>query len=208
MRVVIVDDHTVVRSGLRTELAGVAHVVGEAGTVREAVAVIPEAAPDVVLLDVHLPDGSGAEVIRRLEGRTDTRYLAFSVSEAPEDVIETVHAGARGYLTKSAGAAELADALTRVAAGDAVFAPRLAGFVLDAFQRTDLDWSAPELATLTDRELETLRLIARGLTYREAAAELVVSPRTIETHVSHVLRKLQLTDRRELERWARERRIT
>lgn len=208
MRVVIVDDHTVVRSGLRTELAGVAHVVGEAGTVREAVAVIPEAAPDVVLLDVHLPDGSGAEVIRRLEGRTDTRYLAFSVSEAPEDVIETVHAGARGYLTKSAGAAELADALTRVAAGDAVFAPRLAGFVLDAFQRTDLDWSAPELTTLTDRELETLRLIARGLTYREAAAELVVSPRTIETHVSHVLRKLQLTDRRELERWARERRIT
>ncbi|QBI19170.1 response regulator transcription factor [Egibacter rhizosphaerae] len=207
MRIVIVDDHQVVRSGLRSELAGSVHVVGEAGSVAEAVEVIARTEPDVVLLDVHLPDGSGADVIGRLGDRTDARFLAFSVSEDPADVIATVHAGARGYLTKSSETGELLAALTRVSGGDAVFAPRLAGFVLDAFQQTDAVASDADLASLTERELATLRVIARGLTYREAAEELVVSPRTVETHVSNVLRKLQLTDRRQLERWARERRL-
>jgi len=206
VRVVLVDDHRLVRSGVRAELGSAVEVVGEAGDVDEAVRVIVDTRPDVVLLDVHLPGGGGAEVIRSVhESLPAVRFLALSVSDAAEDVIGVVRAGARGYVTKAIDGPALTDAITRVAAGDAVFGPRLAGFVLDAFAGDPNVMTAPvvdELDALTAREREVLRLIARGYTYREAANELVLSTRTIETHVSSVLRKLQMSNRRELARWA------
>jgi DNA-binding NarL/FixJ family response regulator len=205
-RVFLVDDHALFRSGVRAELAAWHEIVGEAGDVDEAVAAIPGARPDVVLLDVHLPGGGGVEVLRRLAPH-DARFLALSVSDAPDDVIAVIRAGARGYVTKTIDAAELADAVARVAAGDAVFSPRLAGFVLDAFAGAVAPVADPELDQLTPREREVMRLIARGYTYKEAAGELYLSVKTIETHVSAVLRKLQLSNRHELTRWAADRRI-
>jgi DNA-binding NarL/FixJ family response regulator len=208
VRVVLVDDHQLVRSGVRAELGADVDVVGEAGDVDEAVRVITATKPDVVLLDVHLPGGGGGEVIRSVNAQLPgVRFLALSVSDAAEDVIGVVRAGARGYVTKTIDGATLTDAIVRVAGGDAVFGPRLAGFVLDAFAGGDGDSADDELDQLTPREREVLRLIARGYTYREAAQELVLSDRTIETHVSSVLRKLQLSNRRELARWAAGRRI-
>jgi DNA-binding NarL/FixJ family response regulator len=208
--VVLVDDHRLVRSGVRSELAPDLEVVGEAGSVPEAVEVLRATVPDVVLLDVHLPGGGGAEVVRVLRGELPTvRFLALSVSDAAEDVIGVVRAGARGYVTKAIDGVALSDAVRRVADGDAVFGPRLAGFVLDAFAgstapepRTAAPGADEQLDALTPRERDVLRLIARGYTYREAADDLVLSVRTVETHVSAVLRKLQLSNRRELARWA------
>jgi DNA-binding NarL/FixJ family response regulator len=208
IRVVLVDDHTLVRSGVRSELGGGVEVVGEAGDADEAIAAIRAARPDVVLLDVHLPGGGGLAVLSALADEMPaTRFLALSVSDAPEDVIAVVRAGARGYVTKAITGAELTDAVQRVAAGDAVFSPRLAGFVLDAFSGTTSPETDDELDALTPREREVMRLIARGYTYREAADALVLSVRTIETHVSSVLRKTQLSNRRELARWAASRRL-
>ncbi|MGH8998596.1 MAG: response regulator [Acidimicrobiia bacterium] len=207
-RVFVVDDHPLVRSGIRTELGERISLVGDAADVDSAVATIPAAEPDVVLCDVHLPGGGGAEVIRRvLEQRPATLFLALSVSDAPEDVIAVIRAGARGYLTKSVSGDELAEAIERVAAGDAVFSPRLAGFVLDAFAGAVSLPADPELDQLTAREREVLRLIARGYAYKEVARQLCLSVKTVETHVSSVLRKLQLSSRHELTRWATERRI-
>jgi DNA-binding NarL/FixJ family response regulator len=215
VRVVLVDDHRLVRSGVRAELnsadeGGAVAVVGEAGEVDEALRVINAEKPDVVLLDVHMPGGGGAEVIRGVHATLPAvRFLALSVSDAAEDVIGVVRAGARGYVTKAIDGPALTDAIVRVASGDAVFGPRLAGFVLDAFSG-DGAAAAPadnDLDALTPREREVLRLIARGYTYREAAQELVLSERTIETHVSSVLRKLQLSNRRERARWASSRHI-
>jgi DNA-binding NarL/FixJ family response regulator len=203
VRVVIVDDHQMFRTGVRAELGSAVDIVGEAGDADEAVAVIETTKPDVVLLDVHLPGGSGTEVIRRVAA-SGTRFLALSVSDAAEDVIGVVRAGARGYVTKTISGPELADAIGRVAAGDAVFSPRLAGFVLDAFTGAAPD---PELDSLTQREREVLRLIARGYAYKEIARELVISVKTVESHVSSVLRKLQLTSSRELSRWANARKL-
>jgi DNA-binding NarL/FixJ family response regulator len=215
VRVVLVDDHQLVRSGVRAELDaadvdGSVEVVGEAGEVDEAIRVITTLKPDVVLLDVHMPGGGGAEVIRGVhEGLPAVRFLALSVSDAAEDVIGVVRAGARGYVTKAIDGPALTDAIRRVASGDAVFGPRLAGFVLDAFSGSDAATppAGDDLDALTPREREVLRLIARGYTYREAAQELVQSDRTIETHESTVLRKLQLSNRRELARWASARHI-
>jgi DNA-binding NarL/FixJ family response regulator len=210
-RIVVVDDHSMFRSGVRAELAGSVDIVGEAADVAEAVAVIHRTEPDVVLLDVHLPGGGGVEVLRVVH-ETDPaiRFLALSVSDAAEDVVGVIRGGARGYVTKTLTGPELVEAITRVAAGDAVFSPRLAGFVLDAFagQPGEAPSSGdPDLDQLSPREREVLRLIARGYTYREAARELVLSVKTIETHVSNVLRKLQLSNRRELARWAAARRL-
>ena len=207
--VVIVDDHALFRAGVRSELEGVAEVRAEAGAVSEAVAAILAEQPDVVLVDVHMPDGGGAEVIRRvIRERPGQRFLALSVSDAAEDVIGTIRAGARGYVTKSISGEELAAAIRRVRDGDAVFSPQLAGFVLDAFQgeipAAEID---PELDQLTPREREVLRLIARGYLYKEIARQLEISPRTVEAHVSAVLRKLQLSSRHELSRWAADRRL-
>ena len=210
VRVVLVDDHRLVRSGVRAELGDAVEVVGEAGDVDEAVAVIVREKPDVVLLDVHLPGGGGGEVIRGVHTRLPAvRFLALSVSDAAEDVIGVVRAGARGYVTKTIDGAALTDAIERVASGDVVFGPRLAGFVLDAFAGAGaaIVPDDDDLDSLTPREREVLRLIARGFTYREAASELVLSERTIETHVSSVLRKLQLSNRRELAKWASSRRL-
>ena len=209
VRVVLVDDHRLIRSGVRTELGDAVDVVGEAGDVDEAIRVITAEKPDVVLLDVHMPGGGGAEVIRGVHAELPAvRFLALSVSDAAEDVIGVVRAGARGYVTKAIDGPALTDAIVRVASGDAVFGPRLAGFVLDAFAGEDAAPVADEdLDSLTPREREVLRLIARGYTYREAAQELVLSARTIETHVSSVLRKLQMSNRRELARWASSRRL-
>jgi DNA-binding NarL/FixJ family response regulator len=210
-RVVVVDDHSVFRSGVRAELAGAVDIIGEAADVAEAVTVVRDRRPDVVLLDVHLPGGGGVEVLRQVHAADpEIRFLALSVSDAAEDVVGVIRAGARGYVTKTVTGPELVEAITRVAAGDAVFSPRLAGFVLDAFAAepgampTSGD---PDLDRLSPREREVLRLIARGYTYREAARELVLSVKTIETHVSNVLRKLQLSNRRELARWAAARRL-
>lgn len=208
--VVLVDDHRMFRTGVRTELGDRVRVVGEADDVESAVALIVATQPDVVLLDVHLPGGNGSEVIRQVGDRAPaSQYLALSVSDAAEDVIATIRAGARGYVTKSISGPDLADAVRQVAAGDAVFSPRLAGFVLDAFagsvEVAEID---EELDRLTPRERDVMRLIARGYTYREAASELFLSIKTIETHVSSVLRKLQLSNRNELARWASDRRLT
>jgi DNA-binding NarL/FixJ family response regulator len=207
-RVVIVDDHELFRAGVRSELEGRVDVAGEAATVDEAVDRIRAAEPDVVLLDVHMPGGGGLEVIRRiLATRPATRFLALSVSDDPEDVIAVIRAGARGYVTKTISGAELADAIRRVDDGDAVFSPRLAGFVLDAFAGSLPARVDPELDQLTTREREVLRYIARGYLYKEIALQLGIAVKTVEAHVSAVLRKLQLSTRHELSRWAVERRL-
>jgi DNA-binding NarL/FixJ family response regulator len=207
--VVIVDDHEIFRTGVRAELEGLVEVLADVGTVEAAVREITEQKPDVALLDVHMPGGGGVEVIRQVaESRPAQRFLALSVSDAAEDVIAVVRAGARGYVTKSISGQELADAVQRVRDGDAVFSPRLAGFVLDAFAGQIPEGEVdPELDQLTMREREVLRLIARGYLYKEIALELHISPKTVEAHVSAVLRKLQLSSRHELSRWAVERRL-
>ncbi len=217
VRIVLVEDHALFRAGVRTELAGLARsssgeprveIVGEAASVEEAIATIRATDPDVVLLDVHLPGGGGQRVIAGVrDDERIPRFLALSVSDAADDVIAVVRAGARGYVTKTITAEELLDAIERVHGGDAVFSPRLAGFVLDAFSG-DLPAPAdPELDQLTAREQEVLRLIARGYAYKEVAARLNLSTKTIETHVSAVLRKLQLSNRHQLTAWANERRL-
>ena len=207
LRVVLVDDHAMVRAGVRAELGDAFDVVGEAADVDEAVRVIVETAPDVVLLDVHLPGGDGRAVLDAcLPQVPGTRFLALSVSDAPEDVVSVVRGGARGYVTKAISGAELRESVQRIADGDAVFSPRLAGFVLDAFAGGPAE-KDDEIDRLTPREREVMRLIARGYTYREVASELVLSIKTVETHVSAVLRKLQLSDRRELAKWASARRL-
>lgn len=233
-RVVIVDDHGLFRSGVRSELGDQVDVVGEAEDVAPAVKVIGDTLPDVVLLDVHLPGGGGEAVLSQVAGpHPEVRFLALSASDAPEDVIAVVRAGARGYVTKTISGGELVEAIRRVASGDAVFSPRLAGFVLDAFTAgyagpahsagpagaagpggQGVAWSSavsvpldPELDQLTAREREVLRLIARGYTYKEIARELFISVKTVETHVSSVLRKLQLSTRHQLTRWATQRRL-
>ena len=206
-RVVLVDDHDLFRTGVRSELGEAVDIVGEAASVTEAVPLIRELDPDVVLLDVHLPDGGGHAVIAQIAPeRPGVRFLALSVSDAAEDVIGVIRAGARGYVTKSISGADLIDAVKRTADGDAVFSPRLAGFVLDAF-RSGAPPVDPELDVLTTREREVLQLIARGYRYKEIAARLHLSVKTVETHVSAVLRKLQLSNRNELTRWAAERRL-
>ena len=209
VRVVLVDDHGMFRAGVRAELGGRVEVVGEASTVPQAISVITALVPDVVLLDVHMPDGGGRAVLEAVRPTLpQVRFLALSVSDAAEDVIGLIRAGARGYVTKTIAAAELADAVRRVADGDAVFSPRLAGFVLDAFtQRPETVVRDPELDLLTNREREVLRLLARGYAYKEIAAELFISVKTVETHVSSVLRKLQMSNRYELSRWAVDRRL-
>jgi len=206
--VYVVDDHELFRSGVRSELSRSCRIVGDAGTVEDAVVGILREAPDVVLLDVHMPAGGGRGVIDavRAEG-SKAQFLALSVSDAAEDVIGLIRAGARGYVTKSISADELVAAVRRVHDGDVVFSPRLAGFVLDAFAGEAPQPIDPELDLLTAREREALRYIARGYTYKEVAAELHISVKTVETHVSAVLRKLQLSNRYELTRWASERQL-
>jgi DNA-binding NarL/FixJ family response regulator len=208
VRVFIVDDHRLFLSGVRAELGEAFEIVGEAADVETAVRSIGVAQSDVVLVDVHMPGGGGAAVVEAV-GRTDPdiRFLALSASDAAEDVIAVIRSGARGYVTKTISSADLADAIRRVNEGDAVFSPRLAGFVLDAFADTHPQVLDPELDRLSAREREVLRLIARGYTYREVAGELHLSVKTVETHVSSVLRKLQLSNRHQLTRWATERRI-
>jgi DNA-binding NarL/FixJ family response regulator len=211
--VFLVDDHALFRAGVRAELDSISdevEVVGEAGSVGEAVAGIGHHKPDVVLLDVHMPDGGGAEVLAQVRtALPDVVFLALSVSDAAEDVIAVIRAGARGYVTKTISSQELVRAVVRVSEGDAVFSPRLAGFVLDAF--ADRPGAAPirdpELDLLTPRERDVLRLLARGYAYKEIAAELFISVKTVETHVSSVLRKTQLSNRYELSRWASDRRL-
>jgi DNA-binding NarL/FixJ family response regulator len=217
--VLIVDDHALFRAGVKAELGEQVTVIGEADETETAIELIIERLPDVVLLDVHLPGGGGREVVeavRRLKEADTVRFLALSVSDAPEDVIGVIRAGARGYVTKTISGNELVEAVHRVASGDAVFSPRLAGFVLDAFaELTDRSGGdgvmSPsfdaELDQLTPREREVLRLIARGYSYKELARELSISVKTVETHVSAVLRKLQLSTRHQLTRWAAERRL-
>jgi DNA-binding NarL/FixJ family response regulator len=207
-RVFLVDDHQLFLSGVRAELGATVDVVGTASEVDAAIELIRERSPDVVLVDVHMPAGGGARVIRDvLTTHPETRFLAISVSDAPEDVILAIRAGARGYVTKTIAPAELQDAIERVAQGDAVFSPRLAGFVLDAFTGLPPASADPDLDLLTGREHEVLRLIARGYTYKEIARELAISVKTVETHVSSVLRKLQLSTRHQLARWATDRRL-
>jgi DNA-binding NarL/FixJ family response regulator len=207
-RVVLVDDHELFRAGVRGELGDAVEIVGEAGSVAEAVPLIHQLDPEVVLLDVHLGDGGGEAVIAGVAPeRPGVKFLALSVSDAAEDVIGVIRAGARGYVTKTISSAELADAVERVAAGDAVFSRRLAGFVLDAFRDGARVGDDAELDVLTPREREVLQLIARGYRYKEIAARLHLSIKTVESHVSSVLRKLQLSSRHELTRWAHERRL-
>jgi DNA-binding NarL/FixJ family response regulator len=212
-RVLIVDDHALFRSGVRSELGDQVDVVGEADDVKPAIALIAECLPDVVLLDVHLPGGGGQAVVAATKtAHPQVRFLALSASDSPEDVVAVIRAGARGYVTKTISGRELVEAVRRVAGGDAVFSPRLAGFVLDAFatlgagdEQPSFD---PELDQLTPREREVLRLIARAHTYKEISQELYISVKTVESHVSSVLRKLQLSTRHQLTRWATERRLT
>jgi len=207
-RVVLVEDHDLFRAGVRAGLEPTVEVVGEAASVADAVPLIKELDPDVVLLDVHLPDGGGQAVIMQVAPeRPAVKFLALSVSDAAEDVIGVIRAGARGYVTKAISGAELTEAVHRIADGDAVFSPRLAGFVLDAFRSGDTASSDPELDQLTPREREVLQLIARGYSYKEIAGRLHLSARTVESHVSSVLRKLQLSSRHELSRWAAERHL-
>jgi DNA-binding NarL/FixJ family response regulator len=204
--VVIVDDHSIFRSGLRADLSSDLSVLGEADSVATAIALITEVQPEVVLLDVHLPDGTGADVIA---GAPGPRYLALSVSDSAEDVVGVIRAGARGYITKGSSGADVSAAVRAVAGGDAVFSPRLAGFVLDAFGAVAGEKAASdgELDRLSAREQEVMRLIARGYAYKEVASELFISIKTVETHVSAVLRKLQLSSRHELTAWALERKL-
>ncbi|WP_276320705.1 response regulator [Phytoactinopolyspora endophytica] len=211
VRVVLVDDHAMFRTGVRAELSqssDTVDVVGEAADTAEAIKVISQLRPEVVLLDVHLPGGGGGEVLRQLHPEVpDVKFLALSVSDAAEDVIGTIRAGARGYVTKTITGDDLVGAIVRVADGDAVFSPRLAGFVLDAFAGSEAPSVDDDLDRLTQREREVLRLIARGYAYKEIAKELFISVKTVETHVSAVLRKLQLSNRYELTRWATDRRL-
>ena len=212
IRVFLVDDHAMFRAGVRAGLGEEVEVVGEAGAVDEAIAGINSTEPDVVLLDVHLPDGGGpaiiAGVLAAAEPSEHPRFLALSVSDAAEDVITVIRAGARGYVTKAISAAELTAAIERVAEGDVVFSPLLAGFVIDAFRAAPTAAPAdPDLDLLTPRELEVMRLLARGYAYKEIAAELYIGTKTVETHASNVLRKLQLSNRHQLTRWAAERRM-
>jgi DNA-binding NarL/FixJ family response regulator len=209
LRVVLVDDHAMFRSGVRAELGSAVEVVEEAADVDSAVEAILRLVPDVVLLDVHLPGGGGTEVLRRVGTRLpEVNFLALSVSDAPEDVVAVIRGGARGYVTKTITGEQLVAAIRRVSDGDAVFSPRLAGFVLDAFagqiEIADVD---TDLDRLTEREREVMRLIARGYAYKEVASALFISIKTVETHMSSVLRKLQLSSRHELTRWASERRL-
>lgn len=209
--VVVVDDHAIFRSGLKADLDSRIRVVAEAATVEEAIAAVHQHVPSVVLLDVHLPGGrggGGAEVLAGCAELFSTvKFLALSVSDAAEDVVTVIRAGARGYVTKSISGKEISDAVERVAGGDAVFSPRLAGFVLDAFGTQAAISADEELDLLSARELEVMRLIARGYSYKEVAKDLFISVKTVETHVSSVLRKLQLSNRHELTRWAVDRRI-
>jgi len=206
--VFLVDDHRLFLSGVSAELTDTFDVVGTAADVDDAIDAIRETSPDVVLVDVHMPGGGGVAVVGQvLETNPDIRFLALSVSDAPEDVIAMIRTGARGYVTKSISPEELKDAITRIATGDAVFSPSLAGFVLDAFARAVPVESDPELDILTPREQEVLRQIARGYQYKQIAKRLSISIKTVETHVSAVLRKLQLSNRHELARWASDRRI-
>jgi len=212
-RVVIVDDHQLFRAGVRGELAGRVDVVADAGSVAEAIDTIGRERPDVVLVDVHMPDGGGVAVIEALrEKLPGVRFLALSVSDAPADVIAVIRAGARGYVTKTISGEELADAVRRVAAGDAVFSPLLAGFVLDAFRDEPNGGGRdragdPDVDQLTARELEVLRHLARGYLYKEIALRLGISVKTVEAHVGAVLRKLQLSNRHQLSRWAIDRKL-
>ncbi|MHA2788132.1 LuxR C-terminal-related transcriptional regulator [Corynebacterium sp. S7] len=212
VRVFLVDDHSVFRAGVRAELADKVDIVGDAGTVREAVAGINSTRPDVVLLDVHMPDGGGLAVIKQTT--VDSKFLALSVSDAAEDVIALIRAGARGYVTKNIDGVELAEAVNRVNEGDAYFSPRLAGFVLDAFASGGVvedpvgepeKIDDPVVDALTRRELEVLRLLARGYTYKEIGEELFISVKTVETHASNILRKTQQSNRHQLTRWAADR---
>ena len=213
-RVFLVDDHELVRSGIRAEISGAVEIVGEADEVVAAIEMIHERQPDVVLLDVHMPDGGGLAVLKACDPQhSSTRFLALSVSDAAEDVIAIIRGGARGYVTKNISGPDLIDAILRIAAGDVVFSPRLAGFVLDAFAN---DPNAPLAAEvlddehdqITNRERQVLRLIARGYSYRDIATELSISTKTVESHVSSVLRKLQLSNRHQLTNWASEHRLT
>ena len=207
-RVFVVDDHALFRAGVRAELGATVDIVGDAGDVDTAITGIVASQPEVVLLDVHLPGGGGRAVIEAVRATApDVRFLALSVSDAAEDVIGLIRAGARGYVTKTITREELVDANSRVRSGDAVFSPRLAGFVLDAFAGDLPAPVDPELDQLTPREREVLRLIARGYSYKEVAARLSLSVKTVETHVSSVLRKLQLSSRHELTTWAAVRRL-
>jgi DNA-binding NarL/FixJ family response regulator len=210
-RIFLVEDHAVFRAGVKAELGDAVDVVGEADEAAAATELIGERLPDVVLLDVHLPGGGGLAVLRGvLPAHPEVQFLALSVSDAPEDVIDVIRAGARGYVTKTISGPELLQAVYRVAAGDAVFSPRLAGFVLDAFAHGGTTQAAtldPQLDQLSPREREVLRLIARGYTYKEVARDLTISAKTVESHVSSVLRKLQLSTRHELTRWATDRRL-
>ena len=210
IRVVIVDDHAIFRSGLKADLAQDIVVLAEAATVEQAIVAVTAEQPDVVLLDVHLPGGrgqGGREVIAGCAALlASTKFLALSVSDSAEDVVSVIRAGARGYVTKSISGAEISDAVRRVAGGDAVFSPRLAGCVLDAFGTAEVALE-DELDKLSARELEVMRLIARGYSYKEVAKALFISIKTVESHVSAVLRKLQLSSRHELTRWAADRRL-
>ena len=210
LKVYVVDDHRIFRAGLRAEIASSVWIAGEAGTVAEAVEGICAAQPAVVLLDVHLPDGGGAAVIDgvRRAGEQDVEFLALSASNSAADVVAIIRAGARGYVTKTVAAGELVTAIRRVAAGDAYFSPQLAGYVLDAFAAIPVAQVDTELGQLTPREREVMQHLARGWTYAEIGEALVISVRTVETHASNVLRKLQLANRHELSRWAAERNIT
>ncbi len=211
--VFLVDDHALIRAGLRAELSGHVNVIGEADEVAAAIEIILERSPDVVLLDVHMPDGGGLAVLRAVnKEQPGVKFLALSVSDAAEDVIAVVRAGARGYVTKNIEGPELVEAIVRTAAGDAVFSRRLAGFVLDAFTNRSQDGLSapsldPELDQLTPREIEVLRLIARGYSYRDIAEQLSIAIKTVESHVSAVLRKLQLSNRYQLTNWATERHL-
>lgn len=208
LRVFVVDDHHLFRAGVRAEIGDAVDLVGDASDVEAAVDLIGERKPDVVLVDVHMPGGGGAAVIRRVgHQHPDVRFLAVSVSDAPVDVIDVIRAGAHGYVTKTISGTELIDAIARIGAGDAVFSPMLAGIVLDAFASMPVGVVDTELDQLTAREREVLRLIARGYSYKEIAKELSIGVRTVETHVSAVLRKLQLSNRHELTRWAIDRRL-
>ena len=208
MRVFVVDDHSLFRSGIRSEIADRVSLCGDAGTVEDAVRDILASRPQVVLLDVHMPDGGGRAVLQRVHAEApEIAFLGLSASDAGADVVDLVRAGARGYVTKNVTADELVDAIRRVADGDVVFSPKLAGYVLDAFAAIPVADLDEDLAALTAREREVLQYVARGYTYKEIADELVISIRTVESHVSNVLRKLQLDNRYQLSRWASERNI-
>lgn len=208
LKVFVVDDHAMFRAGIRSEIADRAWIVGDAGTVDDAITAILELQPDVVLLDVHIPNGGGRTVLERVRETNQTvQFLALSASDAAEDVIDIIQAGARGYVTKTVSADELVDAIRRVAEGDAVFSPKFAGFVLDAFASIPVAQVDSDLDQLTPREREVLQHVARGYTYREIGERLYISIKTVETHVSAVLRKLQLDNRHQLSRWAADRNI-